>query len=463
LVRDDSPSTTIESITETDPKFCRMLNTPISEKNDRMSISDFIDETLRASVSSFGRLLKLNVLNDKISFLPIEGIGMVHGLYSIPSPYRTYQVPTAMIIICCGKKTTDHYPLRDRSVITKDELLYSLLAIIVVRTSGNPVLFKLFAEKINGKMTSGDILLPTTEILFQSFLDFLSSDIGEKESMGQFLCVLYSNLLASIGSGTVEDYRQFLVRIQTEIRKLISDDEFSKWQARGWDYTQWVGNLTKLISLDRFGKFVSSIILCDLNELFRDAVYNTSNMEFGPYAKAGMRMLELRDAAMNERQKFSLLTTSLFAELKARTDVDLSVMGLEKNADKEVVISLNKRKLFEVDVECAICKLVVCNRKTGGAFSGSIKFDLHHRLYEWPLHFLVGGLEVFETIGNKAVRSYIERTERFKNVPIHDICKYKDDFDWNERTAWATSCEMVLSKVKYHPLLELTRNKEKVL
>jgi len=169
------------------PKPVRDLN------KEGISVQELVNENIRASVSSFGRLLRLNVdEKNKISFLPIVNIGMVHGVYSIPSPCRTYQLPTAMIISCCGQKQKNgtNYRLKEREDLkTTSDFCYLIMAIIVVRTSGNPLLFKQFADYVNASISTDkqvssktSIMLPNTKNLFREFILFLEEGEGKGQA-----------------------------------------------------------------------------------------------------------------------------------------------------------------------------------------------------------------------------------------------------------------------------------------
>lgn len=61
----------------------------------------------------------------------------------------------------------------------------------------------------------------------------------------------------------------------------------------------------------------------------------------------------------------------------------LGAMGLKKAKREDgreiLVIKLNHREFWELDVENALCKIVTAAQRTGGAHAGSITIQMHNR------------------------------------------------------------------------------------
>jgi hypothetical protein len=79
---------------------------------------------------------------------------MVDGTYPIPNVSRCYHIPTMMIITALGvkDKSTGRFVRRSiSSTKTTDEMLFIMMAIIVVKTIGGTLLFQLFHQYLEDK------------------------------------------------------------------------------------------------------------------------------------------------------------------------------------------------------------------------------------------------------------------------------------------------------------------------
>ena len=148
------------------------------------------------SVGSFCRVLDISSTVNGLAYIPIKSLSMVNGMYGIPSCIRTYNIPLFLILsnILIPAENTPHYIRMERQTITNDSsLVYMFLALIIVRTTGKPILFSLFNEFIEEKKKESPLqskqnvhlkkhkfALPSTEDDFILFLEFLLIFLGRK-------------------------------------------------------------------------------------------------------------------------------------------------------------------------------------------------------------------------------------------------------------------------------------------
>jgi hypothetical protein len=114
---------------------------------------------------------------------------------------------------------------------------------------------------------------------------------------------------------------------------------------------------------------------------------------------------------------------------------------------KGIVLSkINDAPVWEADVESWLCKLVITNQKTGGAFCGSNKLCLNNRKYEFPLGNAPVRFEPFYKIAEEALYGLFTNRVTFSQQPVSSHFRYVSTHVWDEDKSWKKSCEEGLAR-----------------
>jgi hypothetical protein len=106
-----------------------------------------------------------------------------------------------------------------------------------------------------------------------------------------------------------------------------------------------------------------------------------------------------------------------------------------------VVSKINDAPVWEADVESWLCKLVITNQKTGGAFCGSSKLCLNNRKYEFPLSNAPLLFEPFYNIAEEALYGLFSNKTDFEKQPVSSHFRYLSTEVWDEDENWKASCK----------------------
>jgi len=433
-------------------------------KQDLVTIEELVAQMARISLASFARMRHYSVNPNGVSYLPLLEVGMVNGIYPIPNVSRCYHIPTMMIITALGveDKSTGRFVRRSiSSTRTTDEMLFIMMAIIVVRTTGGTLLFQLFHQYLEDEDIICDKFdLPSTREKWGSFITFMLEKIKRgAHGMERYVTVLYDRSLCDAAYGTVQEYVSFL--------KDIKHDLCSHLMKRGgtdkqkcFNYGELVLLLSNLLEKNGYNqrkigkpekkhcRFVGHQIACDMNELFHDAIHYDSKknkIHFGSYGQKGLDMIVGTTTLKNAHDKLVTLTKTILTALKKKKGYLLDTLGLYiKNGI--VVSKINDAPVWEADVESWLCKMVITNQKTGGAFCGSSKLCLNNRKYEFPLSNAPLRFEPFYKIAEEALSGLFSNRDDFGQQPVSPHFRYLSTEVWDEDENWNVSCKEGLAR-----------------
>jgi hypothetical protein len=440
------------------------------------------------TVGSFCRVLDISSTDKGLSYIPIKSLSMVNGMYGITSCIRTYNIPLFLIVSNILKPAgkANHYTRMERDTIENDEsLVYILLALIIVRTTGRPILFSMFSDFLernkhdcplqtkNVNSIIHKFELPCTKSKFILFLKFLD-EISDKDStIKTYVSVLYEGCLLSCSNGTIHGYRLFLLNACSAVLQWIGEKTFSDiFVENGMQYSICVKLLRDILlkhgnngeigtTPDQKERqlFLAALIIADLDELFIDAINQTTeslSVYGGPYLKYGLSFFygskstskSENDTRLHEIHK--MFTKSL---LKLSKPV-LAAMGLEKNGDK-LLISINKRSFSPVDTEHILCKLVIPTRLTGCGYLGTNRIKLHLRHYEYPLGLKTEQLNVFAEVAKRSLISFFHEDTIKAISSVSKNTRFPISDQWCEDKSWNNAVMQLLKKFPKHPIFDL--------
>ena len=438
-----------------------------SGKKDLVTIEELIAQIARISLASFARMKQYSVNPNGVSYLPLLEVGMVNGTYPIPNVSRCYHIPTMMIITELGVKdqSTGRYVRRSISSIKQpDEMLFIMMAIMVVRTTGGTLLFQLFHQYYKGEdIICDEFDLPSTSCKWDAFMRFMLEKIKRgAHGMERFVTVLYDRSLCDAAYGTVQEYVSFLEAVKRDLRSYLMECR-NIGKQNGFNYTDLVLLLSNLLESNGYNqrkigatekkhcKFVGHQIACDMNELFHDAIHydkKKNKIHFGSYGQKGLDMIVGSTTVKNASDKLVTLTKKILTALtQKKNQYLLDTLGLYlKNGI--VVSKINDAPVWEADVESWLCKLVITSQKTGGAFCGSSKLCLNNRKYEFPLSNAPEQFEPFYHIAEEALYGLFSNRRDFGLLPVSSHFRYVSTEVWDEDENWKASCKVGLARQK---------------
>jgi hypothetical protein len=316
-------------------------------KKDLVTIEELIAQMARVSLASFARMKQYSVNPNGVSYLPLLEVGMVNGIYPIPNVSRCYHIPTMMIITALGTvdKSTGRYARRSISSIkTTDEMLFIIMAIIVVRTTGGTLLFQLFHQYLEDKDIICDKFdLPSTKDKWDSFTGFMLKKIKRgAHGMERYVTVLYDRSLCDAAYGTVHEYVSFLEAMKRDLRSLLMKCGGMDRQ-KSFNYSKLVLQLSNLIETNGYNqrtigisekkhcKFVGHQIACDMNELFHDALHSNikkNKIHFGSYGQKGLDMIVGPTTLKNANNKLVSLTKTILTALNKKKRIPVGYIGI---------------------------------------------------------------------------------------------------------------------------------------
>jgi hypothetical protein len=446
---------------ETD-KFSVKIQNNNNGKNDLVTIKELIAQMARISLASFARMKDYSVNPDGVSYLPLLEVGMVNGIYPIPNVSRCYHIPTMIIITALGmeEKSTGRFVRRSISSIkTLDEMVYIMMATLVVRTTGGTLLFQLFHQYLQNadSIICHEFELPSTRGKWVHFKRFMLEKIMRgAHGMERYVTVLYDRSLCDAAYGTVQEYVSFLEAMRDDLHSFMK-----KGWKKGFNYSELVPKLSNFIGKNGYNQrkigtkerkdcnFVGHQIACDMNELFHDIILydcEKDKISFGSYGQKGLEMIVGKTTLKTANKELIALTQKILGVLKQNKHVYLlDMLGLYMK-EGIVVSKINDAPVWEADVESWLCKLVITNQKTGGAFCGSSKLWLNNRRYEFPLGNAPLRFEPFYKIAEEALYGLFSNRIAFGKLPVSSHFRYVSTDVWDEDISWKQSCKDGLAR-----------------
>jgi len=461
----------------------------LSTSQNKYTIPEAISQMINNSVGSFCRVLNISYTGDGLSYIPIKSLSMVNGMYGITSCIRTYNIPMFLIVsnILKPAGNTSHYTRMDRQTIKNDDsLVYMFLALIIVRTTGKPILFSLFNDFVEEKKKDSPLqskpdvhsivhkfVLPYTGETFLLFLEFLEEISNEESTIKTYVSVLYDGCLLSCSKGTIRAYRLFLINTRNALYEWITKETSGKFFVReGMEYDFCVVSLCGILlkhgnngetgsTQDQKQKhrFLAALIIADFDELYIDAISSTAKPSIvygGPYLKYGLDFFyndsSTSIGVINKRldEIHKRFTDSLLQLSKPV----LAAMGLEKN-NNTLLVSINKRPFSCVDTEHILCKLVIPTRLTGCGYLGTKKIKLHLRHYEFPLGLETEQLHLFSGVAKHSLRSFFHKDTIKATSRVSQNTRFPISNQWCEDKSWKNAVINLLTKFPEHPIFRL--------
>ena len=420
----------------------------IKERTEKVSKSQFKNELIRIQVASWYRRLRYNVDKDgNVCYVRKEGIGWVHGMYPLPPPFRMYDVITSLVITTMGVKDNSkggtYFPRRKRNTIDRDKFIGTLMAIIILRTTGRVHLFHQLAVSLGSKRT---VELPDTEhklLFFKRMLVKLSTKDG---TMSTFIGVFYKQSLMQRCRGKVKSYITFLDDCRDLVVQMFDKKEYSSWQnslepanyyktklgciftKSGWD-TIPDGQNKEL--------FMAHLCIEDLSELYFDENQCDDTYISGYNGLNAALVVDLSSYrqihSTNSDDSEKMYVKFFYDMINELSKNELVVCGL-KRIDDCVVAILNERPVQTLCfVENGSCKLTATEYRTSGAMLVSERPQIH-RYYECPQKIDIPNSDIFNSIAQNAIDTF-ESKQEFRNMDISERYCFPD-----EKLLWKRFC-----------------------
>jgi len=400
---------------------------------NKCSKLQIINEISRLTASSWHRLLQNNVYaENKVGYVKDERIGWVHGMYAIPNPIRSYNVTTSLLISTIGIRVGDRYPIRDRRTVkNKEQLVDTLMAIIVVTTTGRLSVYNHYAKFLKNVNHSVDV--PDTKIKLDQFIEMMLCESGTDGKMCDYIGVLYRKSLMKKCTNTVGDYIKFLRDCRKKLTQLFNDDEFGNWVTSVHSYNYYKPKLGDILaSVGSNGTtnngrpdFVSHIILCHLDELFIDESTEIKDVELGYNGALGPNLINHNKQAKNPEDRWKAFAELILHILKTVGEDVLDVWGLERVGEDLVVVKINQRPVGLIDAESISCKLVATDERTNGSRLISINPKIY-QIYEWPKRIQLAVSPILVAIARKATDTF-SQSDSFREMDINSRFMFRDE------------------------------------
>lgn len=460
----------------------------LKPSQNKYTTIEAISQMINNTVGSFCRVLDISSTDKGLAYIPIKSLSMVNGMYGITSCIRTYNIPLFLIVsnILEPAEKANHYTRMERDTIKNHEsLVYILLALIIVRTTGRPILFSLFSDFLernkhdcplqtkNVHSIIHKFELPYTKEKFVLFLEFLEEISDEESTIKTYVSVLYEGCLLSCSNGTIHGYRLFLLDACTALLQWIREETFRNiFVGNGMQYPSCVTSLRDILlthgnngeigtTRDQKEKhlFLAALIIADLDELYIDAINQTAeplSVYGGPYLKYGLNFFySVKSTSKSETNKrlheIHMRFTKSLLELSKPV---LAAMGLEKNGNK-LLVSINKRPFSPIDTEHILCKLVIPTRLTGCGYLGTSQIKLHFRHYEYPLGLKTEQLNVFSEVAKRSLVSFFHEDTIKAISTVSKNTRFPISEQWCEDKSWNNAVIQLLKTFPKHPIFDL--------
>jgi hypothetical protein len=402
------------------------------------------NEISRLAAASWHRLLQNNVYGfNNVGYVKELRIGWVHGMYAIPHPIRSYNVTTALLISTLGKHVDNFYPIRKRSTVKSKELLVdTIMAIIVVTTTGRLAIFQHYAKFLGAEM---EACVPDTHNKLEEFFNFMRLKSGDEGRMCDYIGVLYQRSLMKKCTGTIKEYITFLKDCRKRLEQLFDEDEFSRWVNSVHSYNYYkerIGDVFESVGSNGTTKngrphFISHIVVSHMDEIFINDSVEEIDVELGYNGAHGPYLIDYGEVTKNNRDRWNVFAQFILDIIETACTEELDVWGLER-VNNLVVVKINQRPIGLIDVECISCKLVATDERTNGSRLISMTPNLY-QVYEWPQRIKLGlSTTILAGIGMIATRTF-STNALFETMDINDRYKFREEtFKW---TRYVSSVE----------------------